>query len=103
MTYAPRFDELRCRIGQDFGLSIPPYHIARTDSSGNLTRETLVSQAIFHILLSHDEHGGISQQQAKSIAILGVPLWQIFVRWLLKRIAIAVWRELQAEAVVGVQ
>jgi hypothetical protein len=87
-------EEFRKRASNEFGIDLP--HPSVVSARGEYSKETLGSQALFHIHMAATTEGPpFTKQRAVRIALFGVPIWMILVRFFLKRLAIWAWRELK--------
>lgn len=88
-----QIETLRSKASEKFGMKIP--HHTLISSNGADSRETLASQALFHVHLAATAGDPpLTKRQAVGIALFGVPIWMIFVRMFLKKLALWAFREL---------
>lgn len=78
-----------------FQMDVPDFDVELVNSAGDISNETLASQAIYHCCLDFADEDRVSSLSGFiSIALFGVPIWRFFLRVFLKRLAIWTWREL---------
>jgi len=58
-----------------------------------LTKEKLIADTLYMCQYQH-QRKPLTKQKAVQVALFGIPLWMVFLRFALKRAAIWAWKEL---------